>query len=276
MGKILPTNMFGIELNDVFTVITLALLEGILSVDNALVLALLVRPLPEGQRRRALKYGIWGAFIFRLLAVLFAAYLIQFQIFKLVGGGYLLYLSIKHMFLGIEEKASSGDKALRQKGFWAVVLVVELTDIVFSIDSIATAVAFSNKIWVLWFGGIVGIILMRYLSGFFIKAIERFPKLEDLAYQLVFFVGVKLSLEPLGVEMAKEVFWIMMLIIMTIGISLIVREDKSHKHSQRKAAELVNRLKTGEITIKEALASHQEDGKILAYLYREGYLKEIE
>jgi YkoY family integral membrane protein len=263
------------DFHDIFTVITLALLEGILSVDNALVLAILVRPLPEDRRKKALRYGIWGAFLFRFIALIFATYLIKFTVFKLLGGGYLIYLAIKHMFFGIggekEVKAS-----VTAKAFWGVVLAVELTDIVFSIDSITTAVAFSDKLWVLWFGGIMGIILMRYLSGYFVKAIERFPKLEDLAYQLVFFVGVKLSFETMGVEIERSVFWMMMAVIFTIGMSLIVREDKMHKHSRKQADEIIRMLKAGELTVAEALEKYSEDGRVLSYLYREGFLKGVQ
>ena len=267
--------MFGVEIHDIFTVVVLALLEGILSVDNALVLAILVRPLPEARRKKALLYGIWGAFAFRLLALVFATYLLQFQAFKLLGGAYLIYLAIKHMFFGLgdEGKLKSDSSAAT---FWRVVLVVEMTDIIFSIDSITTAVAFSNKLWVLWFGGAAGIILMRFLSGFFIKALERYPKLEDLAYQLVFFIGVKLSLETFGIEMEKPIFWMMMAIISLIGLSLVVQEDKLHKHSKRLAGEIIAKLRAGEMSVHEALEQHAEDGRILAYLYKEGYLKEIE
>lgn len=264
------------EFHDIFTILTLALLEGILSVDNALVLAILVKPLPEDQRKKALRWGIWGAFAFRLLAVIFATYLVQFSAFKLIGGAYLIYLAIKHMFFGIEDEAAEMKNAVSASTFWKIVLAVELTDIVFSIDSITTAVAFSDKVWVLWFGGIMGIILMRFLSGYFVKAIERFPKLEDLAYQLVFFVGVKLSFETLGVQIEKGVFWLMMGVIGVIGASLIIREDKLHKHSRRKAAEIIRDLRDGKISVQEALEKHQEDGRVLAYLYKEGYLKAIE
>lgn len=268
--------MFGLELHDIFTIITLALLEGILSVDNALVLAILVKDLPEEKRKKALRYGIWGAFGFRLLALLFAAYLIKFEVFKLIGGVYLIYLSAKHMFFSLAEGAEESKKVFSASNFWKVVLVVELTDIVFSIDSITTAVAFSDKLWVLWFGGIAGIVLMRFLSGFFVKAIERFPKLEDLAYQLVFFVGVKLSFETLGVEIEKGVFWLMMGIIAIIGISLIVREDKLHKHSKRVASDIISQLQNKQLTVREAIEKYDEDGRVLSHLYKEGFLKEID
>lgn len=264
----------GIEFHDVLTVLVLALLEGILSVDNALVLAILVKPLPENMRKKALRYGLLGAFAFRFIAVLFATFLVKYSFFKLIGGGYLIYLSIKHMFFGLESDDSKEvKKGNMMSNFWRIVLVVELTDIVFSIDSIATAVAFSDKVWVLWFGGVMGIILMRFLSGFFVKALEKFPKLEDLAYQLVFFVGIKLGLETLGVEIEPAIFWLMMAVIGVIGASLIVSDQRKHKVNLKKGAELVEQIKRGEITVKEALEKHQADGQILAYLYKEGFLK---
>ncbi len=259
------------EAHDLLTIGTLALLEGILSVDNALVLAILVKDLPEEKRKKALRLGIWGAFAFRVLAILFAAYLVKFEVFKLIGGAYLVYLAMKHMFFGMGEHGGGGKKV--SGNFWKIVLAVELTDIVFSIDSITTAVAFSDKLWVLWFGGIAGIILMRFMSGYFVKALERYPKLEDLAYQLVFFVGTKLAFETMGVHIEKGVFWLMMGVIFVIGMGLIVREDKLHKHSKKTANELIAKIKAGEMTVAEALANHGEDGKVLSFLYKEGYLK---
>jgi len=262
------------EIHDIFTVAALALLEGILSVDNALVLAILVKDLPETMRKKALKYGIWGAFAFRLVAVIFATYLIKFTIFKLIGGVYLVYLAINHMFFGLGGDEDNKTKSLAAN-FWKVVLVVELTDIVFSIDSIATAVAFSDKLWVLWFGGIIGIILMRFLSGFFVKALEKYPKLEDLAYQLVFFVGVKLSFETLGVEIERGIFWLMMGIIMVIGFSLVVKDSKSKKLSKKKSAEIIAKIQSGELKVNEVLSQHTADGEVIAWLYKEGFIKEL-
>ena len=90
---------------DTFAIATLAVLEGILSVDNSLVLAILVRTLPKEQQKRALMYGIFGAFFFRLVALIFAAQLMNFIIFKIIGGGYLVYLAMKHMFFFYKEDA---------------------------------------------------------------------------------------------------------------------------------------------------------------------------
>src|SRR5512133_31225 len=115
---------------DLLTVATLAGLEGILSVDNALVLAILVRDLPPKARKRALTYGIVGAFVFRFIALVFAAQLMHWSAFKLLGGGYLVYLAMKHMFFFTREDATQSREAVA-RNFWMTVLVVELTDIAF-------------------------------------------------------------------------------------------------------------------------------------------------
>src|SRR5262245_4318761 len=78
--------MWGVQLSDlpliVGTIFTLVFLEGLLSADNALVLAVMVRHLAREEQRRALRYGIWGAFGFRLIAVLLSAVLLHFWQFK--------------------------------------------------------------------------------------------------------------------------------------------------------------------------------------------------
>src|SRR5690242_18702090 len=121
-----------------------------------MVLAVLVLGLPKAQRHKALRYGIFGAFGFRAVATLLAVYLIHLGWVKLIGAGYLIYLSIAH-FAGSrgEEERRTPPKAKPMFGltaFWATVVRVELTDIVFAVDSILVAVAMSPKIWVILSG----------------------------------------------------------------------------------------------------------------------------
>ena len=87
--------MINFEATDLLTIGLLVILEGLLSADNALVLAILVLGLPKEQQRKALRYGILGAFFFRALATLLAVYLIQLSWVKLVGAAYLLYRSFR-------------------------------------------------------------------------------------------------------------------------------------------------------------------------------------
>ncbi len=260
---------------DLLTVATLTGLEAILSVDNALVLAILVRTLPAEKRKKALTYGIFGAIGFRIVAVFFATTIMKFAAIKLLGGVYLIYLSLKHLFLGYLEEDKAA-RSLNTDSFWKVIVMVELTDIVFSIDSITTAIAFSNKLWVLWAGGIAGIIAMRFTSSLFVKLLEKFPRMEDLAYQLVFFVGTKLAFEVFGLELEKGVFWLMMGIIAVIGGSLIYREHKSLQLGKKRSESLITDINSGKISLKELLDDEKVSAEVLRHLIREKYLKEGE
>jgi len=250
---------------DVMAIATLAILEGILSVDNSLVLAILVRSLPKEQQKKALMYGIFGAFFFRVLALVFAAHLMRFLAFKIIGGGYLVYLAMKHMFFFYKEDAHQARPKVAAS-FWKTVVIVELTDIAFSIDSITTAVAMSSKLIVIWLAGIMGIIFLRFAAGVFIRLLETLPRLEDLAYQLIFFVGTKLLLEGFHIEISHVVFWMMMGVIAILGSALVYRDYYQTKTQSRFHNRLLSRLQANEITVEEILALDYIPREIITYL----------
>src|SRR5688572_20527655 len=86
------------ESHDAAIIALLIVLEGLLSIDNALVLGLLAKRLPRHQQKKALTYGLIGAFVFRFAAIGLATFLLTWTIFKLLGGAYLVYIAIKHFF----------------------------------------------------------------------------------------------------------------------------------------------------------------------------------
>lgn len=268
----ITTEVQSLGAGDIVTVFTLAALEGILSVDNSLVLAILVRRLPEQQRKKALTYGIAGAFLFRLIALIFAVSLMRFVAFKAIGGGYLIYLAMKHMFFFHKEDAH-GSRPSTARSFWKTVLVVELTDIAFAVDSITTAVAMSKKLVVIWMGGIMGIIFLRFAAGFFVRLLERLPKLEDLAYQLIFFIGVKLFLESFHVEMAHGIFWMMMGVIVVLGSALVYRDHHQRKTRSRHHEWLLERLEGGEIDVQDVFETDPIPREAIRLLMDKGYIK---
>lgn len=231
--------------HDLATIGTLFLIEGLLSADNALVLAVLVRHLPPAQRKRALKYGIWGAFFFRFIFLLLATWLMHAWYFKLLGAFYLLYVGIHHL---IAHEDHANDKNPRPKaGFWKTVIMVELTDVAFSIDSILAAVAMSHKLWVVYIGGISGIIAMRFVAGSFLTLIDRFPVLAKGAYVLVIWIGFKLLLagwthtvQELGLvapttEMPEAMFWLGMALI--VFFSLVLKPKSARRKIKDGASE---------------------------------------
>jgi YkoY family integral membrane protein len=92
-----------VEAKDLVTVALLILLEGVLSIDNALVLGLLAKRLPPSQRARALSYGLIGAFVFRFIAIGTATFLLQWTTAKFLGGAYLVYIAVKHLLFEARE-----------------------------------------------------------------------------------------------------------------------------------------------------------------------------
>lgn len=192
----------------------LIILEGVLSIDNALVLGLLAKRLPKAQQGRALTYGLVGAFVFRFIAIATVTILLKWPVVKLVGGTYLLYVSVKFFLFefrqGESEEEGEGTEGaaaprITYARFWPTVAVIELTDIAFAVDSILAAMAFvevdpyqqgvNPKLWVVVSGGMLGVILMRFAAVVFIKLLERFPRFEVSAYLLVAIIGLKLILD---------------------------------------------------------------------------------
>jgi len=211
---------------DFVTIAALIALEGLLSADNALVMAIMVLGLPRRQHHQALRYGLLGGFVFRIAATLLAAYLIRVTWVKLVGGLYLLYLTYSH-FWGGKEGADrrSPPKATPWLGlpaFWATVVRVELVNLAFSIDSILVAVAMSPKLWVVLTGGILGIVALRLVVGQLIVLVERYPALVDGAFIIIAWIGIKLGLDYahavrlIGVEIPQ---WFSLLLIVLIFIA---------------------------------------------------------
>lgn len=196
----LPPQIF--EVSDIPVIGMLIVLEGLLSADNALVLAIMVRHLPEKLRGKALIYGLGGAFVFRAAAILLATFIVGLWWLQAIGALYLIWITVKHFFLnrGHEDEKAAGHKA-DFKGFWQTVLLVELADIAFAVDSVLAAVAlvqtgdpihFQSKLWVIYTGAIIGVILLRYAAKFFLGLLEKYPFLEHMAFMLVGWAGVKL------------------------------------------------------------------------------------
>ena len=187
--------------SDLVTVALLVALEGLLSADNAMVLAVLVLGLPRHEQRKALRYGIVGAFVFRILAIMLAVYLIEVRIVMLIGAAYLLWLPYNHFTA--HQTAEGRRRPHQAEGwlgltpFWATVAKVELTDIVFAIDSILVAVAMSDKLWVIITGGILGVVTMRLVIGQLLALVNRYPPLVDGAFVIIAWVGIKLVIEYL-------------------------------------------------------------------------------
>ncbi len=183
----------------------LVIIESLLSVDNAAVLATMVMDLDQKQRNKALRYGIWGAYIFRGLAMIFASFLIRIWWLKPIGGLYLLYL-VWDWWKGKQTEEKEDDYIDKQGNwlyrltvgsfgnFWATVALVELMDMAFSIDNVFAAVAFTPNIILVCIGVFIGILAMRFVAQGFVRLMERYTFLETSAFVVIAILGIKLLL----------------------------------------------------------------------------------
>lgn len=222
------SNFEGIfTVSGISTILLLLLLEGLLSADNALVLAMMVKHLPEKQQKKALMYGIWGAYFFRFLVIGIGTYLIKFTWIKALGALYLLYMAYKGLFGGGEEN-NDGISKMAKKGLVATVISVEAMDIVFSIDSITAALAISDQVWVLFLGALFGILMMRGVAQVFVTLIEKVPELEKTAYILIGLIGLKLGAELVHIEI-PEVLFFGLLITVFVGTFVVNKFNKKRE-----------------------------------------------
>ena len=212
------------DLSFIYIIVQVIFLEGILSIDNAAVLGAMVSVLPPkdmvpwpgplkflgppvhrilgGQRSAALKVGLLGAYVGRGLMLVLANFVIHNHYLKLLGAGYLIKLAFDN--LG-EAESGEGDqvraKRMEGRGFWNVVIAVELADLAFSLDNVVAVVALSSNLYIVMFGVFIGIVTMRFAAGVFTWMILREPILKPAAYLVVFNIGAELLLDEFwGIE----------------------------------------------------------------------------
>jgi len=223
-----------VELTEaILAILVIVALEAILSVDNAMVLAVMVRPLPEHLRQRALLYGLIGAYVLRGLALLFATLIIQIWWIQLLGGLYLIYLAFNHFRKLPSHQDPHHTAAAIQAAaasFWRIVVMINVVDLAFAVDSVLVVIAFSENFWVIFTGVAVGILLIRLAAGWMVRVMERYPRLEQVAYAVVGWAGLKLTLEgwdhgteawlhrpELALHLPQELFLGVTLAILVLG-----------------------------------------------------------
>lgn len=192
-------------------ILNLIVIESLLSVDNAAVLATMVMDLPKQQRGRALRIGLIMGYIFRGACLILASFLMQIKWLKLLGGAYLLWLAISFFWHRSTPQTSDDDLNKKEnwlykatKGrigpFWSTVMMVESMDLIFSIDNVFAAVAYVENvpqpynIRLVMIGVFIGILAMRFIAQIFVKLMGRFPFLEVSAFLVLAILGIKLCI----------------------------------------------------------------------------------
>ena len=204
----------------------LVALEIVLSADNAIALAAIARALDDpASQRQALNLGLALALVFRLALIVAAQWVLNFWPLQLLAAGYLFWLCASHLIKvsapspavllapveltpsaelepgpeGIGSQAPGGLVGAA-KGLSSVVITLALTDLAFSLDSVAAAVAVTDRLLLVMAGGVAGVVALRLTAELFIRWLEQYQHLETAGYLAVGFVGFRLLLRLLVPE----------------------------------------------------------------------------
>lgn len=177
-------------------IISLIIIEGLLSVDNILAIAALASGLPEKHRKTALRLGLAGAYVFRGVALAFAGFIMATPLVKFLGACYLIHLMASHFSqLAAEGGGDAESSSKAPRSFWGTVMAIQLMDLSLSVDNVVTAVAMSDKMWVVCTGVCLGLLTLWLFATLSLKLVEKYPILQHTAFLLIGYVGCILLVE---------------------------------------------------------------------------------
>ncbi|AFZ17834.1 TerC family protein [Allocoleopsis franciscana] len=198
---------FDVGLEAPVVLLILIALEAVLSADNAIALAAIAAGLEDPKlQRNALNLGLVGAYILRITLILTATWVVQFWQFEVLGAAYLLWLVFEHFTS--EEDDEHHHHGPRFTSLWQTIPIIAVTDLAFSLDSVTTAIAISDKTWLVITGGTIGVITLRFMAGLFIRWLKEYVYLEDAGYITVGFVGLRLLVRAIKPELVPPE-WLM-------------------------------------------------------------------
>lgn len=202
----------------ILIILSLIVLEGLLSVDNALAIAAMASHLPVHQQKLALRLGILGAYLFRGIVLFFAAWLMDNDWVKWIGAAYLVYLAAKHLSIKTSAHQDGHSQKLKKKsGLIGTVIGIELMDLGLSIDNVIVALTVVDKsvhipkehhIWVVCIGVFIGILALRLVAGWSLGIIRKFPILAKTAFILIGYVGLlfmtEMAMDHYNIDLADN------------------------------------------------------------------------
>jgi YkoY family integral membrane protein len=205
---------FHVGLEAPFLLLVLVALEAVLSADNAIALAAITQGLREPKlEKQALNIGLIIAYALRVSLILCSQWVLRYWQFELLGGVYLLWLAYKHFSSPTDEDAQHQDPQF--SSVWQAIPVIAFTDLAFSLDSVTTAIAISDQLWLVLAGGTVGVITLRFMAGLFIRWLDEYVHLADAGYVTVALVGLRL----LGKAFSDQIVppeWLMILVVIAV------------------------------------------------------------
>lgn len=232
------------DLNSLLTFLLLVGLEIVLGIDNILLISILTDRLPNHQRTNARRLGLGLALVARCVLLLGASALVRLSepvlwglswkgMILLAGGGFLMFKAIKEIHHVVEASDEHSDKNMGSATFRSVILQMILLDLVFSIDSVITAVGLTDSLIVIYASVVTSFALVLAFSGAIASFIQKTPTLKILALSFLITIGVTLAIEGFGGHVPKGYIYLPM------GFALAVEAlQLRFQHNQQKQSRL--------------------------------------
>jgi len=239
----------------IISLLTLIALEVVLGIDNIIFISILAGKLPPDQQRKARNVGILLAMVMRLglLAVISVIMKLDNELFNvlnnsfsgkdlilILGGLFLLYKSVKEMYHKMEGEHEDGEKKINTASFASIIGQILLLDLVFSVDSIITAVGLANELWVMYVAVIATVIIMLIAAAPISNFVNKHPAFKMLALSFLLLIGFALVSEGFGIEIPKGYIYFSM------AFSLLVSIFQMRMHKNNKPVETHEHYKEGE------------------------------
>ena len=210
LDQILDSSL-ALSLKTPLVLVILIILEAVLSADNAIALAAIAQGLGERKlQQKALNFGLVLAYLFRVGLILTATWIMNYWQFELAGALYLLWLVFN--YFRSDDEQDHKHHTLEFQSFWQAIPMIAVTDLAFSLDSVTTAIAIADDLWLILVGGAIGVITLRFLAELFITWLTEFTHLEDAGFVTVGFVGLRLLLRVINPDLVPPE-WVMILAI---------------------------------------------------------------
>ncbi len=242
----------------VISLVSLIVLEVILGIDNVIFISILSTKLPENQQKKARLYGLLLAMVLRLGLLAIVAWILKleddlFTLFNegisikdlilIAGGLFLLYKSSAEIYHKMEGEEGNKTKNIKASTFSEVILQILIMDLVFSIDSIVTAIGMVKELWIMYVAIIVTVVIMIFSAEPISAFVNKHPAFKILALSFLLLIGFALVSEGLGLDIPKGYIYFSMAFSMLVSIFQMrmnknVKPVAIHEHYEEKESQL--------------------------------------
>lgn len=244
------------EFEIIVSILTLVVLEAVLGIDNVIFISILASKLPANQQRKARRIGLILAGVLRLALLGIITLIMQLKeplvtllnkdftgkdLILLAGGLFLLYKSVAEIYHKTEGESGDVSSKLNKAGFSAVVIQILIMDLVFSIDSIITAVGMVKELWVMYIAVVLSVVMMLFAAGPISNFVNKHPAFKMLALAFLLLIGFSLIAEGWGLEIPKGYIYF----AMAFSFMVDLLQMRMHR-KQQPPAELREHYKPGE------------------------------